>query len=73
MSQESGKVHEAKERLLAVRLPQSLLDSIDEQVATMRNEVPWVQMTRSDVVRWILAAGLERCRRERREDGPATG
>jgi hypothetical protein len=53
---------EAKERLLAIRIPQSLLDSIDGHVARVRTEVPWAQLTRSDVVRWMISASIERYR-----------
>ena len=53
---------EAKERLLAIRIPQSLLDSIDGHVAKIRTEIPWAQLTRSDVVRWMIGASIERYR-----------
>jgi hypothetical protein len=56
---------EAKERLLAIRIPQRLLESIDGHVDLMRVEIPWVHMTRSDVVRWMLAASIERYRNDR--------
>lgn len=52
------KPREVKERLLAVRIPQSLLDELDEQLARMSQDAPWVQMTRSDAVRWLLTLAL---------------
>jgi hypothetical protein len=48
-----------KERLLAIRLPESLHARIDEFCETMKLEVPWVRMTRSDAVRWLLTVELE--------------
>jgi hypothetical protein len=50
---------EAKSRLLAVRLPASLIAAIDVQVEAMRMESPWVSLTRSDAVRWLLQIALE--------------
>jgi hypothetical protein len=49
---------ETKERLLAVRVPERLLAALDEHLASMRAEVPWVSMTRSDAVRWLLDVAL---------------
>ena len=50
---------ELKERLLAIRLPASLYARLDEFCETMRIEVPWVRMTRSDAVRWLLTVQLQ--------------
>jgi hypothetical protein len=50
---------EPKERLLAIRLPESLYGRLDAFCETMRIEVPWVRMTRSDAVRWLLTVQLE--------------
>ena len=48
-----------KERLLAIRLPESLHARIDEFCEMMKLEVPWVRMTRSDAVRWLLTVELK--------------
>ena len=48
-----------KGTLLAVRMPASLMVAIDQQVDLMRAEAPWVSMTRSDAVRWLLGLALE--------------
>ena len=50
---------EAKERLLAIRIPESLQGRLDAFCEAMRIEVPWVRMTRSDAVRWLLTVQLE--------------
>ena len=50
---------EAKERLLAIRIPESLYERLDVFCETMRIEVPWVRMTRSDAVRWLLTVQLK--------------
>jgi hypothetical protein len=49
---------EPKERLLAIRIPESLYGRLDAFCETMRLEVPWVRMTRSDAVRWLLTVQL---------------
>ncbi|HZU95861.1 MAG TPA: hypothetical protein VFF73_04075 [Planctomycetota bacterium] len=48
-----------KERLLAIRLPEALYSRIDEFCEAMKLEVPWVRMTRSDAVRWLLTVELQ--------------
>ena len=55
---DEARAREVKERLLAVRIPQSLLDELDHQLERMNKEAPWVQMTRSDAVRWLLTLAL---------------
>lgn len=50
---------EVKERLLAIRVPESLYERLDAFCETMRIEVPWVRMTRSDAVRWLLTVQLQ--------------
>lgn len=55
---DESRIREVKERLLAVRIPQSLLDELDLQLDRMNKEAPWVQMTRSDAVRWLLTLAL---------------
>ncbi len=50
---------EAKERLLAIRIPESLDARLDAFCEAMRVEVPWVRMTRSDAVRWLLTVQLQ--------------
>ncbi len=50
---------ETKEKLLAVRVPERLIDALDGHLAEMRAEVPWVSMTRSDAVRWLLELALK--------------
>jgi hypothetical protein len=47
-----------KGNLLAVRIPRDLMSAIDDQVAAMRADAPWVQLTRSDAVRWLLNLAL---------------
>jgi hypothetical protein len=55
----SGRQAEIKDTLLAVRMPMTLMQQIDQQVDAMRSEAPWVTMTRSDAVRWLLGIALE--------------
>ncbi|MEZ0230531.1 MAG: hypothetical protein ACAI25_18055 [Planctomycetota bacterium] len=50
---------EPKERLLAIRIPESLFGRLDVFCEAMRIEVPWVRMTRSDAVRWLLTVQLQ--------------
>jgi hypothetical protein len=49
---------EPKERLLAVRLPQHLLDALDERLAAMRERTPGVTVSRSDLARLAILAAL---------------
>lgn len=46
------------ETMLTVRLPQALLDRIDERVRDELARRPGVRVSRADVVREILHAGL---------------
>ncbi len=55
----SNNSAETKGKLLAVRVPDSLLDEIDKLLEVMHAEAPWVQMTRSDAVRWLLSVALK--------------
>ena len=50
---------ESKEKLLAVRIPESLMAALDKHATALRAEAPWVEMSRSDVVRWLLTRALE--------------
>jgi hypothetical protein len=50
---------ESKERLLAVRIPERLLLALNAHADALRRETPWVEMSRSDVVRWLLSRALE--------------
>jgi hypothetical protein len=71
----SSRNSEVKGTLLAVRMPTSLMAALDQQLVAMRTETPWVSMTRSDAVRWLLGLALERERArlfEQRRDPPAT-
>ena len=59
-AQRARRAHlEPKERLLAIRIPESLHERLDAFCETMRLEVPWVRMTRSDAVRWLLTVQLQ--------------
>jgi hypothetical protein len=49
----------SKERLLAVRIPESLMIALNAHADALRGETPWVEMSRSDVVRWLLTRALE--------------
>ncbi len=49
---------DSKDRLLAIRIPASLLSQIDTYVDRMRTNVPWASTTRSDAVRWLLTNAL---------------
>ena len=48
-----------KERLLAIRISEGLADRLDAFCESMRIEVPWVRMSRSDAVRWLLTVQLQ--------------
>lgn len=50
---------ESKEKLLAVRIPESLMRALNSHAEALRGETPWVEMSRSDVVRWLLTRALE--------------
>ncbi len=50
---------ESKEKLLAVRIPESLMRALNAHADALRGETPWVEMSRSDVVRWLLTRALE--------------
>lgn len=50
---------ESKEKLLAVRIPESLMNALNAHADALREETPWVEMSRSDVVRWLLSRALE--------------
>lgn len=50
---------ESKEKLLAVRIPESLMGALNAHAEALRGETPWVEMSRSDVVRWLLSRALE--------------
>ncbi len=54
-----GPRSESKEKLLAVRIPESLMHALNAHADSLRDETPWVEMSRSDVVRWLLARALE--------------
>jgi metal-responsive CopG/Arc/MetJ family transcriptional regulator len=47
------------ETILGVRLPDELLARLDEERERMASLVPGAKITRSDVVRALLMAGLE--------------
>jgi hypothetical protein len=44
--------------LLSVRVPQALLDRLDERLEGMRRDLPGVSLTRADVVRSLLEQSL---------------
>ncbi len=46
--------------VLAIRLSPELLARVDELYESIRDDVPWINMTRSDLVRWVLTVELQR-------------
>jgi metal-responsive CopG/Arc/MetJ family transcriptional regulator len=44
---------------LAVRLPDDLVQQIDEYVGVIKSEFPRLNVTRADAVRQLLAAGID--------------
>jgi metal-responsive CopG/Arc/MetJ family transcriptional regulator len=44
---------------LAVRLPDDLVDQLDEYVDLIKGDFPLLNVTRADAVRQLLAAGIE--------------
>jgi hypothetical protein len=48
------------EAQIVVRLPDDLLDLVDAEVVRMRKAHPAMRVTRSDAVRALLFAGLQR-------------
>jgi hypothetical protein len=62
---------DTKGKLLAVRVPDSLLVEIDSLLGALHAEAPWVQMTRSDAVRWLLTVALK-AEQQRPGAGPGT-
>jgi hypothetical protein len=49
----------------AFRLPRSLLERLDHQVAKMRRKARGVRVTRADAVRVLLVRALDDAERER--------
>ncbi|MEZ0230532.1 MAG: hypothetical protein ACAI25_18060 [Planctomycetota bacterium] len=42
-----------------MRIPESLMRALNSHAEALRGETPWVEMSRSDVVRWLLTRALE--------------
>jgi hypothetical protein len=59
MSRKRAPQAESKEKLLAVRIPESLMLALNAHADALRGETPWVEMSRSDVVRWLLTRALQ--------------
>ena len=59
MAQKRTKRADSKEKLLAVRIPETLMNALNAHAEALRGETPWVEMSRSDVVRWLLSRALE--------------
>ncbi len=49
-----------KGRLIAVKLPENLVSALDDLLVEVSAETPWVPVTRSDVLRWLLDIALLR-------------
>ena len=47
-------------RTVSVRLPSELLQRIDDCTADLRRELPLLEVTRTDAIRFLLQSGLER-------------
>ena len=45
---------------VSVRLPAELLSRIDDCTLQLQRELPLLQVTRTDAVRYLLQSGLER-------------
>lgn len=46
--------------LIKIRVPRSLLDSLEEYLENLRTQPPFIRMSRAEAVRWLIALGLER-------------
>lgn len=44
---------------ISVRLQPSLLDAVDQCAAKLQKEVPLLQVTRTDAVRYLIQLGVE--------------
>jgi hypothetical protein len=49
-----------KDDLLALRVEPEFAAGVDRFIAALRTQFPWVRLTRSDAVRWLLEDGLKR-------------
>ena len=50
---------EPKEKVLTVRLPESVMLALEAQAQALAGQMPGVETSRSDVVRWLLVRALE--------------
>lgn len=50
----------AKDHLLAVRVPAWLLAELDAHAKRMKAAAPWAAPTRSDAARWLLEGAIKR-------------
>lgn len=48
---------------ISVRLQPSLLDAVDQCAAKLQKEVPLLQVTRTDALRYLIQLGVERFER----------
>jgi hypothetical protein len=71
-ARKNGPRAESKEKLLAVRIPESLMHALNAHAEALRGETPWVEMSRSDVVRWLLTRALEQELGKTGGDAPAS-
>ena len=60
MSPKPSRHRVTKTKLLAVRVPESLLHALDEHARVFRGGAPGIAMSRSDMVRWLLTRALDR-------------
>ncbi len=60
MKPKRSSTRETKTKLLAVRVPEALLDALDEHARVFRGGAPGIAMSRSDMVRWLLSRALDR-------------
>ncbi len=60
MKTKPTRSRETKTKLLAVRVPESLLRALDDHARAFRGGAPGIGMSRSDMVRWLLSRALDR-------------
>jgi metal-responsive CopG/Arc/MetJ family transcriptional regulator len=49
-----------KSKQMGLRLPQELIDRLDQYVDKLREELPGVEFTRSDAIRTLIEQGLQK-------------
>ena len=52
---------------VSIRLPQAIIDQIDQCAERLQQETPLLQVTRTDAIRYLIQIALEEFRRSRKK------